>query len=117
MKPRYTLDETWEYCLSMYKDISEQEGDIYELKGKWLLEHGFEPIWTNCFFCEYALVDDDGTCSDCPGALVDEKFDCTNAGYHYKHKRKEFYEKLVELQAIRLSGKYSKVESEINNIK
>jgi len=104
----YTLDETWDNCLAMWKDISRRtlkpERNIGDEKKRWLKMHGFGFLWSNCFFCDYS-VRMKGGCSSCPGRLVDKSFNCENSQYHYEHKPRAFYQELKRLNKIRLKRK------------
>lgn len=96
------IDEVWKNCIEMWKYISENYGGSLEnvkaLKGEWLEDHGFKNIKNNCFFCEVAM----GTCGNCPGRLVDKSFSCLREEYDWCEKPVEFYNKICELNAIRV---------------
>lgn len=114
MKQRkLTLDETWKYCLAMWKWIAKQGragcDDIYALKYDWVKAHGFGDwvLCANCFFCEYAekiaIESDIPFCSNCPGQKVDCHFRCRGTDYEYAKHPIEFYNKLVSLNRKRLA--------------
>ena len=101
---KWTLNQTWKYCLKMWKWIAEQVQKnnvwyIEELKQQWLQEHKFSKnLCNNCFFCDYNEQDD---CSGCPGKLVTKSFDCCNHAYHFVHSPIKFYKKLLQLDKKR----------------
>jgi hypothetical protein len=102
MKINMTLDETWEYCLEMWRWIASvwcQGNNVDKLKRQWLDENGFgnKHITADCFFCLYAV----NVCSFCPGRLVDFDFDCLDDEYYYFDKPREFYAKLLKLDKKR----------------
>ncbi len=113
MAKKYTLDETWHLCLSMWRWIAEQikarsKRSVKELKREWLDKEGFGPyeIDDNCFFCDYArYYNDNKTCGcvagKCPGKLVNKQFSCTNKTYNYEYMSIAFYKKLVSLNRKR----------------
>lgn len=110
--PKYDLDKTWELCLEMWAWIKEQieAGSgffVGQLKNQWLEDNGFEDIYNNCFFCEYALADEEEEvdCGSCPGRLIDFRFSCHNADYHYRNKPLALCQKLLELETTRISNK------------
>ena len=104
MKKKLTLDQTWKYCLQMWKWIAKQikqgtDLDSYDLKRNWLKNYPqFGEIENHCFFCEYVGVGDDNhtICSQCPGRLVNKRFDCQCRTYHWFDKPLKFYQKLLE---------------------
>ena len=106
---KYTLDDTWRLCMSMYRWVArqKQKGDkrsVGELKEAWLDAHGFadEELWENCFFCEYAVVTCGGSCEKCPGVLVDDDFHCNTEEYDYEKEPVKFFNKLTSLNRKRL---------------
>lgn len=102
-KPQ-TLDECWDACLAMWKDIHEDvTGDNNNrIKDMWLLEKGYAVIELGCFFCEWASNDDgDVDCNDCPAVEVDDEFDCFDKQYNHCYSPTAFYHKLLELNEIR----------------
>jgi len=105
-----SIEETWKVCLRMWKWISQhwQEDNIHDLKKKWVDKHGYVGIHCNCFFCTYAKST--GSYSErclfhCPARKVDPGFMCINSSYHFIDHPKQFYQKLVELNEIRLKKK------------
>lgn len=113
---KLTLDESWELCLEMWKWIADNyvKGGfgVGRLKTRWLVDHGFErsDIHLDCFFCEYMdqnrnkpTGNPSYNCDHCPAVLVERSFQCTKCEYHYICKPVKFYQKLVELNRIRLS--------------
>lgn len=118
---KLTLDKTWELCLAQWKWIVGQirkgrPAYIGDLKGEWLVKHGFENTRDsagNCFFCRYAGGDvsggiDEKDCIKCPARKVDKAFYCCNADYDYAYKPLAFYAKLLKLNKIRLAKKKAK---------
>ena len=102
-----TLDQTWALCLEMWKWVSEQTGDVEDLKKEWLKAHGFKwrDIAAACFFCEYnSAREASDDCNHCPGKLVDEDFDCQDDPA-YDEDPVGFYAGLLVLHAIYLKGK------------
>ena len=109
-----TLDMAWDLCLEQWDWIkAEKEAgsllSVEGLKRQWCEENGFEDIYYNCFFCEYAnqqpRIDfDSPRCDNCPGCLVDPEFDC-NKEYHYEYNPLAFHAELVRLNNIRLGLK------------
>lgn len=84
-----SLKKTWEYCLAMWKWIAKewQKGrrDISRLKEEWCIEHGFDDIDNDCFFCHYQMthfqrkkfnIKPKSECPRCPGVEVAPQFDC-----------------------------------------
>ncbi|HUV72296.1 MAG TPA: hypothetical protein VMW25_04750 [Clostridia bacterium] len=110
-----TLDMAWDLCLEQWDWVkAEKEANpklsASTLKGQWCEENGFEDIYYNCFFCEYAnqqpRIDfDSPRCDNCPGCLVDPEFDCNKEKYYYCRKPLEFRAELVRLNKIRLELK------------
>lgn len=108
-----TLDQTWRACLAMWKWVADEwvaDRSVKSLKKDWLRAN----IGTNwnlqadCFFCQYRKEHKtlgDGVCATCPGMLVDEDFGCESAAYKYDTKPKQFYQKLLELNAKRTGDK------------
>jgi hypothetical protein len=104
------LAETWRNCLRMWKWISQREAngleDIDRLKSQWMKDHHFKGIVNDCFFCNYAAPrNPDDYCSSCPGWFVNKRFQCTRNLYCWFDKPKKFYEKLLQLNAIRKAGR------------
>ena len=110
---KLTLNQAWKLCLRQWKwiiaelDRREKKGqvldedfDIDDLKSLWM-EKKSSGILCNCFFCQYSKNNNDESCSDCPGKLVNRRFDCFNKTYHYMDKPRKFYAKLLELDAKR----------------
>lgn len=108
---KLTLNQTWKYCLVMWKWIAGQieqgsTSTIDTLKAQWLRRHPrFGEIYNNCFFCEYLNqhpTNKKGDCPTCPGRLVNRQFNCMdNATYNFGKKPLEFYAKLLELDKKR----------------
>ena len=108
-KMKLSLDETWHYCLEMWKSIAKKApkgllNNIENAKVDWLKKNGFNPlcIISQCFFCDYISRYDDPSCNNCPGREIDPKFDCIDDRYCYYASPKKFYAKLVKLNKIRL---------------
>lgn len=107
---KLTLSETWRLCLKMWRWIAKERklhphSDVYRLKEKWMERHNLSGIYANCLFCEYISQRGMG-CVQCPGARIGDKtFDCYHEDYSFSQKPIEFYEKLVELNKIRLAKK------------
>ena len=100
------LNDTWKNCLEMWGWVSEQGDDVEESKREWLKAHGFDgdKISANCFFCQYNEERKELGCSNCPGKLVNENFDCQSDSYGYDTNPAKFYKKLVKLNKIRMSS-------------
>ena len=108
---KYTLNQTWTYCLAMWKWIAmvwkkSQEISVWELKEIWLRRHGWskKDISDTCFFCHYAIThkhDPEEFCLSCPGKKVDDYFHCDNGEYRYDQRPIAFYEKLLALNKKR----------------
>ncbi len=102
---KMNLDDTWKYCLQMWKWIATQikknpDLDVRLLKTRWVKNHGFYGIDKACFFCEY-VNKRYANCDLCPGRKIDENFECTCHNYSYVHKPIAFYKKLFQLNTIR----------------
>ena len=112
-----TLDDVWDICLSMWKDIAEEvryftdwqegynyalpEGFVSSAKKRWLDDFGYD-IKHSCLFCRYSIMvgrysDISDRCPSCPGVLVDPEFNCMDEPYCFETRPLEFYDKLVEL--------------------
>ena len=109
---KLTLDETWSKCIEMWYDCCYHKDykdlDIATAKYRWLIDHGYKPhdIVSRCFFCCYAAING-SQCSSCPGQLVDPDFACSHDDYYnYETNRIAFYNKIVELNAIRLRNSW-----------
>lgn len=100
------LDEAWKQCLEMWKWIAGQDGEVTTLKEEWMRQtDNYGRIRDNCYFCHYSADDgDECDCYHCPGVLVDPTFNCHYPTYHYEYSPLEFYQKLLELDAIRRGG-------------
>jgi len=102
---KMTLDQTWKECLRQWRWISQQKGDIIDLKSAWVKKNSYvgknEPE-AACFFCEY-VNKRDLDCDSCPGRKVDKLFYCKNDSYSYLWKHKAFYNKLRSLNRKRLT--------------
>ena len=118
---KLSLDETWHYCLEMWKSIAKKAprrgysldepfDNIEDAKGNWLRENGFNPacIASQCFFCDYISRYGRPSCSNCPGKEIDSKFDCRDGRYCYYKFPAKFYAKLVELNEIRLKFEHAR---------
>jgi len=116
---KLSLDDTWKYCLSMWKTVSEKQkkdksADVEELKNEWATANGFtykaskvpyrEKVEATCFFCDYATRHGSGwpVCGKCPAKKVDPYFDCIHSEYNYEHQPIKFYNKIVSLNRKRL---------------
>ncbi len=111
---RLTLNETWKYCMSMWKWIAKQKKagsrkKVPALKQQWMTSNKAKnTAISDCFFCEYGMthersVTSRGTgCSDCPAVFVDNKFDCEDKKYNWRTSPIAFYNKLVSLNRKRL---------------
>ena len=108
MQTKLTLDEAWEKSLKMWKWIAEQEGvnpsNVLEFKEKYIIKNEGAVISANCYFCFYNHQEASGMglCRQCPAVLVDAAFNCHRADYCHANKPVAFYNKLVELNDIRL---------------
>jgi hypothetical protein len=112
LKNGLTLNETWKKCLEMWHWIAEVElgnPKTYHtetLKERWLRDNfGRKYPSCGCFFCDYDEHHNDNCLISCPASLVDEDFDCSNEPYNYADHPVTFYNKLVELNEIRLRRK------------
>ena len=111
---KFTLDETFTYCESMWVWVKDQIKDknptnrlVNGLKEKWLEEHRFSRMENDCFFCEYAkkaanvrdiCVDLTACRNHCPEKMIDPDFNCCNTeGYHYLMYPEQFADKIVEM--------------------
>jgi hypothetical protein len=103
---KMTLAKTWKECLKMWKDIttlSEYEDmSIIDAKESWMENNGYDYASSTdyCFFCDYTQEREVG-CDSCPGRLVAPQFSCCNIAYHYEHKPKKFYQKLLKMDKKR----------------
>lgn len=122
-KKYYTVDETWELCLKMWKWISRQckgkgwrwcKRNVSRLKIEWLLANGFEAgeFSQNCFLCDRTTPRGEFgfDCSKCPGLKVWPEFDCADSkdypiGMFFIRQPREFYAELKRLNKIRLERK------------
>ena len=105
---RLNLDDTWKYCLRMWRWIAEQRKidnflSVSTLKRIWLSDNGFSNVESNCFFCERNKRNI--SCRCCPAALVEERFYCMNDDYHFSHKPIHFYKRLRKLNRLRKLGR------------
>ena len=106
-----TLDMAWDLCLKQWDWIKAQieagsRPFVCKLKDQWCRENGFEDIYYNCFFCEYADQQfRGGGCDNCPGRLVYPEFYCNKEKYYYCRKPLDFHAELVRLNNIRLGLK------------
>jgi len=111
MTNKLTLAQTWKLCLQMWKWIVKEiekgtDLSVESLKQEWIDEHGYKAIENDCFFCDYGgsnmgYEGDASGCTNCPGRAVSKRFSCCAKSYHYYHKPKKFYQKLLELDAER----------------
>lgn len=112
MKKR-TLNQTWILCLRMWRWIAKvwqtpryRRYDVIALKEIWTEKNGFYRVQAACFFCDYDYKKTDvPNCEDCPGALIDPDFNCTEHNYNYGTKPVEFYKELLRLNRIRKAKK------------
>lgn len=111
---KLTLNQTWKYCLQMWKWIAEQikidhTQSVSELKRLWLKNNKFHTLHlrSRCFFCAYASHFGN-TCDNCPAKLIDKNFHCINQEYNYEFATIKFYQKLVRLNKKRLSKRSKK---------
>lgn len=115
LKRKLSLEQTWIKCLKMWKEMIEVHWkpgmtgnklkEIYFENHPKIIE---EPLCGGCYFCDYDTKrkgNNDEHCSNCPGRLINKKFDCHNESYHYDIKPKAFYRKLLELNTKRKSKK------------
>lgn len=100
MIKKLSLDETWEKCLRMWKWIDERWDGLKNVDSLKAQYNGVHDLSINCHFCMYTFG-----CAGCAGRLVDPGFSCYNKEYCYDKKPKEFYQKLLELNAVRLSSR------------
>lgn len=109
---KLTLEQTWKYCLQMWKWIAEQRKgnptqNIVFLKWEWLKKHAYYSVMNDCFFCEYNSrhktkdTKPRKGCPRCPAFLVDSRFNCMDTPYDYAKHPIEFYQKLVKLNKKR----------------
>jgi len=119
-KKKLTLEQTWKYCLAMWKWIAEQKKDgsrkrVRTLKAEWLKAHNFEGIFNNCFFCNWAGGWRGNMCSYCPSLMVDPDVHgeyinwCFKPKHHWEESPEAFYAELLRLNKIR-KGKKAKVK-------
>ncbi len=106
---KLNLDETWSLCLSMWRWIAKEKRtnkcrSTQWLKSMWIENHGLSDteILNNCFFCEYKHYRD-MACNNCPGAKIDKDFRCNVFDYSWNGRSIKFYNKLVQLNKIRLA--------------
>ena len=122
MDKKMTLAQTWKNCLRMWKwvvkeyDKKDKDWKVWgsgqDLKIDWIDEHPeYDYLADYCFFCEWSVkhrVDGEYFCSNCPGRMVNKKFDCLDDSYHYSRKPKKFYKKLLQLDEKRRSKRGKK---------
>ena len=122
MTGKQKLDRSWEYCLAMWKWISEhlprgftklnrsdKHDVLIKLKVQWLTENGFGGSRTlmNCFFCDFSSNGSGSIlCSGCPGRLADPDFHCNHCSdsINWVLNPKKFYKNLVKMNKKRLEG-------------
>ena len=112
MNERFSLDETWTYCESMWIWIAAQieSGSVFSvegLKAEWLSIHGFARVYNcGCFFCDYAYHANKRKggmfmCRNhCPGKLVDPGFSCCHVDYHWTDNPIAFKNKIVAMNKM-----------------
>jgi len=72
-----------------------------------MAENGFEEVWNDCFFCQFAKDEYDKPetsgfmCDYCPAVQIDPKFDCVTSDYSYLTNPKEFRRKISQLNKKR----------------
>jgi|GEM_PF-3161225 len=114
-KPSLSLDEVWNRCLAMWRDVVREtrlqpESDVPALKRKWIQEHYPDDagrIYCDCYFCAYSREHGNNTktCDRCPGRIVSPRFLCSNGTYHWLGKPAAFLRELERLNDKRLAGK------------
>jgi hypothetical protein len=118
---RLSLDKTWDECLRMWtwitKHVSLEErfgSTVVLLKEIWLRDYYPQTEMLNgCFFCEYCVGKGEKVwpskglqyCKQCPGRLVDPKFNCEEIDQSWFDDPWEFYEQLKYLNRRRLAQK------------
>lgn len=114
---RLSLNDTWKYCLRMWKWIAERrkEGDkrsVNVLKEVWLEGKNFGYIINDCFFCNYDTYSKryKDACTGCPSRRIDKFFHCTNYSYSYIKRPMQFYKQLVKLNRLRKLGRKLKTK-------
>ena len=107
---KLNLDDTWKYCMRMWRWIAERvkagdERNVEQLKDAWLKKEGFgiDEIEADCFFCERDKRNI--TCRCCPPALIDKEFRCENTDYHFRDEPIKFYKQLRKLNRLRKLGR------------
>ena len=110
---KLSLDDTWDYTkriwewIAFQKEVLEDGRSIRELKKAWLKENAPEFVGElkgDCFFCKARgknLGDSVLRCPECPGTLVDIKFQCCNFAYSWHKEPGAFYREILRLDAIR----------------
>lgn len=100
----FTLAQTWEHCLAMWKWISENyaagTNTVSQLKEQWIKENGFvlKHTLVDCFFCDYSNRQKNAACSvSCPGVMVAPQFDCCHPAYSHDTEPKKFYQNLLRI--------------------
>ncbi|KKM64852.1 hypothetical protein LCGC14_1497140, partial [marine sediment metagenome] len=119
---RTRLERSWRDCQRLWKWVSkkwlEKHRDVHNLKTIWFLRHPFKIRSGGehkCFFCAYATkkweenignrpprTEKWTRCDYCPGRLVDSKFHCINAQYHYFNHPDLFCKEIERLNILRL---------------
>lgn len=109
LKRKLSLEQTWQKCMKMWKEMIEKHwergmsGGI--LKAIYFENHPKMDIPSHkCFFCDYGERHSDyecDECDECPGRFINKGFNCCSTSYHYRHKPKAFYRKLLELDKKR----------------
>lgn len=129
-----TLDQIWEHCIEMWEWIATQISDDFSdrprcsavgvhplgrlnfvsgLKYQWLNEHNIKGLYNHqdCFFCYRSFVDAGLTdpaesyeCECCPGAKVDEGWNCLENVTFYDNPA-VFVAELKRLDKIRKDSK------------
>ena len=114
MDKRLTLDEAWIECLKMWRYVADKKRkdfnlNTWNLKEVWRKKQHYakDELANNCFFCEYQEQQNKsqenypGTCTFCPGRLLDESFSCHNEP-NYGRDPIGFYNLLRRMQYKRL---------------
>ena len=110
---KYNLNDTWKYCLQMWKWIGKEwekdnHSSILLLKDRWCRKHGFKYIEADCFFCHYVETHAGDGCKKCPGRKVDKSFQCETLEYNYATQPIKFYKMIRKLNRIRLEKRSKK---------
>ncbi len=105
-----TENEVWSECIRMWHDVAVDPkyiviDSVTERKWHWLINNNYYifDICAYCFFCESTKVEDETTCTRCPGRKVDREFSCFNKKHAFENKPIKFYKELLRLNEIRLT--------------